>query len=591
MCVVSDFYAIKNENERVGRGTTTDHRDIAAFNEFILQANLFELPLICRFYTWYRKDGSCKSKLDRMLMTKLLFEKWWPNILRSLPIFIESSIQDWGPKPFKFINCWISRLDFKAFIKIRSEDHKVLRWAGFRLKEKLKLLKMDLKAWNKTEFGNIDNQIEEKKREIEILDQIDEALGLDEDEIIRRNQLIAELTRDLIWRDGLMSQKAKTKWLTEGDVNSRFFHNWINRKSKYLGIEGILVNNIWIDTMDESPLSYLGVNVGINHRRATSWSTLTYKVRRRLNSWNGNHLSFGGRITLIQSVLSALLIYCLSFYRIPKITPRELISIQRKFLWGDVRIKEKLLGLGGEKFAKKIKWVWRILNNEDMLWVIVLKSKYGDKHFLWGRSGSSNRVRGRGGGSSISGWWKDICERYWGVEGDGLRENSLKERYPRLFRISTQQESKVNEVGKWDGDGWRWEFNWRMELRDRELEMLNNLLPCLNRNILYREEEDILKWSYSANGIYSTNATYKRFKKVEIQEECSLEDKACKSLWSNYEPKKVKAIVWKILKERLPTKLGLQKRGVSMAKYDIIYPLCREKEESISHVFFTCKIN
>ncbi|KAL8542624.1 hypothetical protein ACS0TY_003487 [Phlomoides rotata] len=212
-----------------------------------------------RFYTWYRKDGSCKSKLDRMLVN----EEWlnrWPNYsLKSggrtfsdhCPISIESSVKDWGPKSFKFINGWISHLDFKAFIKRRWEEHKVLGWAGFHLKEKLKLLKMDLKSWNKTMFGNIDNQIEDKKRKIEILDRIDEALGLDEDEIIKRNLLTTELMRGLIWHDELMSQKAKTKWLTEGDVNSRFFHNWINRRSKYLGIKGILVNNIWLNTVDE----------------------------------------------------------------------------------------------------------------------------------------------------------------------------------------------------------------------------------------------------------------------------------------------------------------------------------------------------
>lgn len=57
--------------------------------------------------------------------------------------------------------------------------------------------------------------------------------------------------------------------------------------------------------VSKPPFSYLGINVEINHRLATSWRSLTDKVRQRLHSWNGKHLSLEGRITLIQSILSA----------------------------------------------------------------------------------------------------------------------------------------------------------------------------------------------------------------------------------------------------------------------------------------------
>lgn len=86
--------------------------------------------------------------------------------------------------------------------------------------------------------------------------------------------------------------------------------------------------------VSRNPFSYLGVNVGINHRLSKAWSSLIEKVKSHLNSWSGKHLSFGGRITLIQSVLSALPIYNLSFYRLPKMVLCELIRLQRKFLLG-----------------------------------------------------------------------------------------------------------------------------------------------------------------------------------------------------------------------------------------------------------------
>ncbi|KAL8503048.1 hypothetical protein ACS0TY_021971 [Phlomoides rotata] len=66
-------------------------------------------------------------------------------------------------------------------------------------------------------------------------------------------------------------------------------------------------------------MSYLGLHVGINYWRISSWAKLVERVRRRLENWNDKHISFGRRVTLIQFVVSSILIYYLSFYRIPNV--------------------------------------------------------------------------------------------------------------------------------------------------------------------------------------------------------------------------------------------------------------------------------
>lgn len=259
ICVVGDFNAIRSVNERSGRRSTVDYGDIDAFNEFIDQANLFEIPISGRFFTWYRKDRSCKSKLDRMLVNDDWLNRWNNFCLKGgtrtfsdhCPIYVVKEVKDWGPRPFKFINSWTLHPDFSKFVKNKWKGHKVSGWAGYRLKEKLKLLKLDFKEWNKEIFWNLDDQIEQRKRGIEELDCIDDALGLDEEEVVKRNKLTAELMRASIWRDKLLSQKAKLKWVTEGDVNSKFFHNWINRKAKRTEMDGIWVNNLWINSVKE----------------------------------------------------------------------------------------------------------------------------------------------------------------------------------------------------------------------------------------------------------------------------------------------------------------------------------------------------
>lgn len=87
------------------------------------------------------------------------------------------------------------------------------------------------------------------------------------------------------------------------------------------------------------PFNYLGVRVGINPRKLAMWKDLILMLRKRLSIWKGKHLSMAGRVVLINSVLNAIPIYTLSFYKAPKKILKEIISIQSKFLWsgGDLK--------------------------------------------------------------------------------------------------------------------------------------------------------------------------------------------------------------------------------------------------------------
>ena len=75
------------------------------------------------------------------------------------------------------------------------------------------------------------------------------------------------------------------------------------------------------------------------------WQPIIRKFEAKLAKWKQRSLSMGGRITLINSVLSALPIYLLSFFKIPKKVVHKIVSIQRNFL------------RGGHQEASKIPWV------------------------------------------------------------------------------------------------------------------------------------------------------------------------------------------------------------------------------------------
>lgn len=68
MCVIRDFNAIRCEEERDGIGNGNESREMENFDGFINQNNLLDISLRGRVFTWYRSDGTCKSKLDRALV-------------------------------------------------------------------------------------------------------------------------------------------------------------------------------------------------------------------------------------------------------------------------------------------------------------------------------------------------------------------------------------------------------------------------------------------------------------------------------------------------------------------------------------------
>ena len=57
------------------------------------------------------------------------------------------------------------------------------------------------------------------------------------------------------------------------------------------------------------------------------------RFEKRLSSWKGKHLSVGGRLMLINSVLSSLPMYMMFFFAIPKGVLKKLDYFRSRFYW------------------------------------------------------------------------------------------------------------------------------------------------------------------------------------------------------------------------------------------------------------------
>jgi hypothetical protein len=143
---------------------------------------------------------------------------------------------------------------------------------------------------------------------------------------------------------------------------------------------------------------YLGLPVGANPRRMSTWDPLVDKIRKKLNSWGNRHISHGGRVVLINSVLNSISVFYLSLLKMSVQVIKKAIRIQREFLWDGVNggrklswikwrvvCQEKKNGGTGVRDLKAMnlsllmKWRLRLLQREDVaLWKDVLVAKYSD---------------------------------------------------------------------------------------------------------------------------------------------------------------------------------------------------------------------
>ena len=79
------------------------------------------------------------------------------------------------------------------------------------------------------------------------------------------------------------------------------------------------------------PISYLGLPLGASFKSSWAWDVVEERFKKRLTMWKRQYLSKGGRLTLIKSILSSLLIYFMSLFVIPRKVSSRLENIQRDF--------------------------------------------------------------------------------------------------------------------------------------------------------------------------------------------------------------------------------------------------------------------
>jgi len=142
------------------------------------------------------------------------------------------------------------------------------------------------------------------------------------------------------------------------------------------------------------PFRYLGLPMHFRKLYNKDWKCIEERIEKRLSGWKGKLLTVDGRLVLINSVLSSLPMFMMSFFELPKGVVEKIDCFRSRFYWQNDQHKRKYrlvkwevmcqpkdqggLGIQNLEIQNKCllsKWLFKLLN-EDGMWQELLRNKY-----------------------------------------------------------------------------------------------------------------------------------------------------------------------------------------------------------------------
>ncbi|XP_028059660.1 uncharacterized protein LOC114263352 [Camellia sinensis] len=256
------------------------------------------------------------------------------------------------------------------------------------------------------------------------------------------------------------------------------------------------------------PLKFLGLPLGANLGRKSTWRPVLDTIKSRLTGWKRRLLSFAGRLTFSKSVLVDWVEEKATFLC------REIERLEAVFLWGGNDLKRKVhlvkwtevsksLNQGGLGIRRLkdvnasllLKWWWKFGSEVNALWRRMLCNKYMIEEFHWLPPINSP--------ARFSRIWGDVLavaslnqplveffvEKYQIKVGNGSRikfwydkwvgSSCLKDEFPRLFCLSTVKDGTLSYFFERKSSYGEWNFCFRRPLYDWEQAEANRLVAVL----------------------------------------------------------------------------------------------------------------
>ncbi|XP_058727126.1 uncharacterized protein LOC131598556 [Vicia villosa] len=309
-------------------------------------------------------------------------------------------------------------------------------------------------------------------------------------------------------------------------------------KSKLIGIN--VTNNLLEAAssllackVEGKVFSFLGIRVGSNPRRISTWNPLLEKLKKRLLSWKNRFLNFGGRITLIKSILCSLSIFTMSFFRMPVV-----------IRYGDICLQ---ITIGGDfvpnSSSQSIWWKDILsLGKEPSKDAIINNCKFK------GNFGITDSVAGSSAPLDVSSLFA-IPPTLPDAAANSLLSGAVSATILQQLKVHTAAAS-CSQSG-----------------------------------------QDSVVWELGNDAGFSVKSCYNFYAGFwHPFGPNNLHDEALKLVWRMQVPFKTKAFGWRLLINKLPTKDLLKIRGMIFLDDSVKCAFCNSAHETLEHLFFKCYV-
>lgn len=122
---------------------------------------------------------------------------------------------------------------------------------------------------------------------------------------------------------------------------------------------------------------------------------------------------------------------------------------------------------------------------------------------------------------------------------------------------------------------------------NKNCKMNTNLMLDLE-GMSWSHEEDRWKWGLEESGMFSVKSTYGKLEGMVLREDLwsVTEKRVFSKIWKSLAPSRVVAFSWKLLYDRIPTKVNLAVRNVLPLEASRLCALCERVDESLLISFF-----
>ncbi|KAL6526559.1 hypothetical protein OROGR_015649 [Orobanche gracilis] len=356
----------------------------------------------------------------------------------------------------------------------------------------------------------------------------------------------------------------------------------------------------------ESHSKYLGLPTFVGRSKHQVFNFVQERIWKKLKGWKEKYLSNAAREVLIKSVAQAIPTYIMGCFSLPVGLCNHIESMISRFWWGSKNGERKVHwvkwnslcspksegGMGFRSFkafndALLAKQGWRLSSCPDALMTKCLKAKYFPRsHFIHASVGYVPSYTWR---SIQQASWVIKKGSYWRIgDGSNVRiwcDNWLPNQRGHSVWSIKPPDCELNLVSHLidrDAEMWRLQSIHDIFLPFEADQIAQIPLMALNG-------EDALIWAEAGNGMFSVKTAYKAIVQWKRLEESSTSattsNDVWKKLWKLNTLPRHKHLMWKILKNSIPSRKKLWNRGIAGPLW---CHRCPNREETAEHIFRDC---